>query len=69
MAKRDERMKASDLFRERPPAFGKLVSFKEAFPVIVELDVTVTEKGSGVFGDSAMSPMGSPIREQIDSAL
>jgi hypothetical protein len=45
MAKRDERMKASDVFNEASMLFGKTASFSAAFPSIAELHVEVEEKG------------------------
>lgn len=48
MSKRDERQKASDVFRESNLAFAKKVSFDEAFPEIEDLTVEVEESGHGV---------------------
>ncbi len=45
---RNERMKASDVFRETDLIFTKKVSFDEAFPEIEDLTVTVKETGQGV---------------------
>jgi hypothetical protein len=43
-----KRQKASDIFRETEPFFGRKVSFKEAFPEIKEIKVVCSEKGHGV---------------------
>lgn len=47
---RDDRQKASDVFRESNPLLGKTSSFSEAFPEIETLGVEVTEKGDDVRG-------------------
>lgn len=43
-----DRQKASDVWSESNPMFGKKTSFEEAFPQIDSLDVTVEETGKGV---------------------
>ena len=48
MARRDQRMKASDVFRESEFVFSRKVSFDEAFPEIEDVVIEVTEKGTGV---------------------
>jgi hypothetical protein len=50
MSKRDERQKASDVFRERNFVFAKKVSFDEAFSEIEDLTVEVEESGHGISG-------------------
>ena len=51
MSKRD-RKKASDVFRESTFVFGDKVPFEEAFPTIEDIEVRVTETGTGLFGES-----------------
>lgn len=48
MSKRDERQKASGVFRESNFVFAKKVSFDEAFPEIEDLTVEVEESGHGI---------------------
>ena len=48
MSKRDERQKASDVFRESNFLFGKKVSSDEAFPQLQDWTVEVEESGRGV---------------------
>jgi hypothetical protein len=48
MSKRNERQKASDVFRESNYLFSKKVGFDEAFPQIQDLTVEVEESGRGV---------------------
>lgn len=51
---RRERQKASDVFREKDYLLGKTTSFGEAFPMIEDLRVVVTEYGDdvrGIMGD------------------
>ena len=43
-----KRQKASDIFRETEPFFGRKVSFKEAFPEIKDIKVVCSQKGHGV---------------------
>ena len=50
MSKRDDRLKASDVFRETNYIFAKKVSFDEAFPEIEDLTVEVEEFGHGISG-------------------
>ena len=45
MSRRQERKKASDLFRETTLLFAEKVSFDEAFPEIEDVTVEVEEKG------------------------
>ena len=45
MPKRDERQKASDVFRESNFLFGRKVSFNEAFPEIEDVTVDIEEVG------------------------
>ncbi len=49
MSKRDERQKASDVFRESNFVFAKKVGFDEAFPEIEDLTVEVEESGHGIY--------------------
>ncbi|HPW98276.1 MAG TPA: hypothetical protein PK218_06940 [Flavobacterium sp.] len=48
MSKRDERQKASDVFRESNFVFSKKVGFDVAFPQIEDLTVEVEESRHGV---------------------
>lgn len=48
MASRDQRMKASDVFREANFLFSTKTSFDEAFPEIEDIVVEVVEVGEGV---------------------
>jgi hypothetical protein len=48
MGRRDQRMKASDTFREANFLFSKKVSFDEAFPEIEDIVIEVVEDGHGV---------------------
>ena len=45
MGRRDERMKASDVFNESRTLLGKTTSFSKAFPLIAELHVEIEEQG------------------------
>lgn len=49
MGHRDQRMKASDVFRESNPAFSKKVSFEEAFPEIADIVIKISENGKDVY--------------------
>lgn len=51
MKKRDERLKASDIFNQSDFVFSKKVTFKEAFPEIDDINVEVKESGDGTYGD------------------
>jgi len=42
------RKKASDLFRESTPLFGRKTTFAEAYPQIEDIEVEVEETGRGV---------------------
>jgi hypothetical protein len=44
--------KASDLFNQSTPAFGRKVSFDEAYPEIEDVVVEVKENGYGSYGAS-----------------
>jgi hypothetical protein len=55
MLKRNERRKASDVFRENHFLFGKKVSFDEAFPGIEDLTVEVEESGDDVINRNRKS--------------
>lgn len=46
--KRDERQKASDVFRETNYVFSEKVGFDEAFPEIEDLTVEVIKSGHGI---------------------
>ena len=48
MGRRDERMKASDVFREAKFLFSRKASFDEAFPEIENVVIEVEERGDGV---------------------
>ena len=45
---REKRMKASDVFRETNYVFSQKVPFREAFPEIKSLSISVEESGYGV---------------------
>lgn len=45
MSSREDRQKASDVFRDTNPLFGSKVSFSEAFPEVREARVQVVERG------------------------
>ncbi len=42
------RRKASEIFRDANPVFGKKVSFVEAFPNVEDITIEVREEGHGV---------------------
>lgn len=48
MSKRNERQKASDVFRETSYTFAKKVSFDEAFPEIEDFTIEVEESVKGI---------------------
>ncbi len=48
MSRRNDRMKASDVFREKEFIFTRKVSFDEAFPEIEKIVIEVEERGDGV---------------------
>ena len=48
MGRRDQRMKASDVFRESNPVFSRKVSFEEAFPEIADIVIEISEDGKDV---------------------
>lgn len=52
---RQDRKKASDIFRETNFVFSKKGPFKEAFPEIESATVEFSEKGQGVFRGSGPS--------------
>ena len=45
---KNNRLKASDIFKQTEYLFSKKVSFEEAFPEIEDLTVEVEERGKGV---------------------
>lgn len=47
MAQRDQRLKASDIFRNSMPVFGSKVPFAEAFPDITDIRIEVSESSLG----------------------
>ncbi len=70
MKVRDERMKASDVFRKTDYVFRKKISFDEAFPEIDDIRVEVEERGEGVRqffpGDSKSIYGKSLLGEYVD---
>jgi hypothetical protein len=49
MSKRDERLKATDVFNKTNFVFSRKVSFSEAFPMIETIVAKVTEDGEGTW--------------------
>ena len=63
---KNERMKASDVFRGTTPFFGTKAGFDEVFPEIEEIEITVQETGYGVIGDGIQVYRKNQFGEYID---
>ena len=65
---RDQRQKASDVFREANYPFAEKVGFKEAFPQIAKLNAIVEQKGYGVADWNRTQTLGKGVGEFVDCA-
>ena len=63
---RNDRKKASDVFRDTNYVFSRKVSFKEAFPEIASLSIVVEEDGHGVREWNRVRHYGMNVGEFVD---